>query len=278
MPNDPKWRVVARRSKRPVHEVISVFVFMLNDAADWSHRGCLENWNDEVVGAALDLDAECVESIRAAMQGLVLDGDKISGWDKRQPKREDLSTERVKVFRERQKSEMKRNETRFRPDETQRNAPEEKRIDKKEPLIEIQVTSLEGLRQSRPAAPVSNSKALAANSAAEAFSRFWALWPHKVGKPAAASAFRKVACEADAIIAGVERYVRDKPPDRPWLNPSTFLNQCRWEDEPASVSQCEQRGNGKAELYLEILANEQQQNDVPSRNVLGFPVIQAKRN
>jgi hypothetical protein len=268
MPNDPKWRVVARRSKRPVHEVISVFVFMLNDAADWSHRGCLENWNDEVVGAALDLDAECVESIRAAMQGLVLDGDKISGWDKRQPKREDLSTERVKVFRERQKSEMKRNETRFRPDETQRNAPEEKRIDKKEPLIEIQVTSLEGLRQKRPAAPVSKALVLEAS----AFFRFWEAWPNKVGKPAAAAAFQKVACDADAIIAGVERYVRDKPPDRSWLNPATFLNQRRWEDQPAPFAIGSQRGDSWASILGEINENDCK-NQSPDGNVRRLSLV-----
>lgn len=69
-----------------------------------------------------------------------------------------------------------------------------------------------------------------------AFTRFWTAWPHKVGKPAAERAFGKVADEIDAIVAGVERYIRDKPPDRPWLNPATFLNQRRWEDAPAESS------------------------------------------
>jgi len=137
MPTDPKWRLVARRSKRSVHEVIAVFIFMLNTASDWSHRGHLENWNDEVVGAALDLDGDAVEAIRLAMQGLVLDGDKISGWEKRQPKREDSSTERVKAFRERKEAERKQSvtlesasETVCNAHETHGNAPEEKREDK----------------------------------------------------------------------------------------------------------------------------------------------------
>jgi uncharacterized protein YdaU (DUF1376 family) len=65
------------------------------------------------------------------------------------------------------------------------------------------------------------------------FGRFWSVFPNKVGKPAAEKAFAKVADEIDAILAGVDAYVRDKPPDRPWLNPATFLNQRRWEDAPA---------------------------------------------
>jgi hypothetical protein len=36
--------------------------------------------------------------------------------------------------------------------------------------------------------------------------------------------------------------------------------------------------DGKAEVYLEILENERQQNDGPTGNVLGFPLIQAKFN
>jgi hypothetical protein len=74
-----------------------------------------------------------------------------------------------------------------------------------------------------------------ARARSEAFDRFWSVWPNKVGKPVAERAFAKVANEVDAIISGVERYVRDRPPDRDWLNPSTFLNQRRWEDQPAPV-------------------------------------------
>ena len=79
-------------------------------------------------------------------------------------------------------------------------------------------------------------RAAIANEAVQAFERFWDVWPHKTGKPAAIKAFFKVWREADAIIAGVNRYIRDKPADRPWLNPTTFLNQRRWEDQPAPVA------------------------------------------
>lgn len=67
----------------------------------------------------------------------------------------------------------------------------------------------------------------------ERFDRFWQIWPNKVEKPYAEKCFAKVANEVDAIIDGVSRYIREKPPDRPWLNPSTFLNRQRWKDVPA---------------------------------------------
>jgi 5-methylcytosine-specific restriction endonuclease McrA len=71
-------------------------------------------------------------------------------------------------------------------------------------------------------------------SAREAFDRFWSVWPNKVGRPSAERSFAKVAAEVDAIVSGVAAYVREKPADRPWLNPATFLNQRRWEDRPAA--------------------------------------------
>lgn len=71
--------------------------------------------------------------------------------------------------------------------------------------------------------------------AREAFGRFWAVWPNKVGRPVAEKAFAKVHGDIDRILSGVQSYIREKPPDRSWLNPATFLNQRRWEDTPAPL-------------------------------------------
>lgn len=71
------------------------------------------------------------------------------------------------------------------------------------------------------------------------FDSFWDIWPNKVGKPAALKSYRaarKRGVDAGVINEGVWAYIRGKPPDRPWLNPSTFLNQNRWEDQPAQVA------------------------------------------
>lgn len=73
-------------------------------------------------------------------------------------------------------------------------------------------------------------------SRATMFEAWWRIYPHKVGKGAAQAKFDiavRNGVDLDTLIAGVERYVRTKPADHPWANPSTWLFQKRWLDEPA---------------------------------------------
>jgi uncharacterized protein YdaU (DUF1376 family) len=67
---------------------------------------------------------------------------------------------------------------------------------------------------------------------------FWPEFPNKVGKPVACQAFLKTRkrFSLGAIMEGLRRYMADKPPDRQWLNPATFLNQERFLDEPAPAA------------------------------------------
>lgn len=106
MPTDPKWRVVAKRSGRSLPEVISVFMFMMTNAgANATERGELDNWSHDDIAAALDMEAEHVAAIYEAMQGKTLEGKRLTGWEKRQPKREDSSAERAKAWRERNRTQ-----------------------------------------------------------------------------------------------------------------------------------------------------------------------------
>lgn len=82
--NDPKWRVVASESGQPLSAVLAVWMSMLINASDADERGSLQGWNDRFAGAALDLRGDAVRKIREAMQGIVLDGVRLTGWDKRQ--------------------------------------------------------------------------------------------------------------------------------------------------------------------------------------------------
>jgi uncharacterized protein YdaU (DUF1376 family) len=69
------------------------------------------------------------------------------------------------------------------------------------------------------------------------FEAFWKAWPNKVGKPAAVKSYQsamKRGHSHEQVMEGLRRYIRGKPPDRPWLNPATFLNQERYNDEPAA--------------------------------------------
>lgn len=67
---------------------------------------------------------------------------------------------------------------------------------------------------------------------------FWPANPNKIGKAAAWKSFAaaRKRCELEPMMAGLAAYVRDKPPDRPWCNPATWLNQDRWLDQPARAS------------------------------------------
>lgn len=116
MPNDPKWRTIAKVSKHPITSVISVYIHILVIASNATERGRTNAMCSEDIASALDIDCEHVEQIIDAMQGRVLDGDMVSGWDKRQVAREDGSAERSKAWREAKKSE----------DKTQANATERK--------------------------------------------------------------------------------------------------------------------------------------------------------
>jgi hypothetical protein len=99
-PTDPKWRLVAVESEQTVATVLAIWTCMLVNASQAAPRGTLQNWNDRVVGACLDLKGSAVTAVREAMQGIVLDGDVLTGWDKRQ-RTNDSSTERVRRYRER---------------------------------------------------------------------------------------------------------------------------------------------------------------------------------
>jgi hypothetical protein len=70
------------------------------------------------------------------------------------------------------------------------------------------------------------------------FDRWWEGYPEKTGKGAAKRAFVKALTKTsiDQLMVGVERYKATKPVDRPWCNPTTWLNQERWLDVPASTS------------------------------------------
>lgn len=95
---DPKWRLVAIDSGQPLSAVLAVWMSMLVCASEAKERGTLEGWDDRIAGAAIDLRGDAVRCIREAMQGLVLDGMRLTGWDKRQ-KASDNVAERVKRHR-----------------------------------------------------------------------------------------------------------------------------------------------------------------------------------
>lgn len=129
MPNDPKWRTIAKAAKQTIPVVLAVYVHLLTIASGAVERGVLANVNSEDLASALDIDSEAVDAVLIAMQGRVLEGDKLSGWDKRQANREDGGAERAKAWREKKKAEANAaNGTRTQPNANERKrTPDKKR-------------------------------------------------------------------------------------------------------------------------------------------------------
>lgn len=128
---DPKFQTIARKSGQPRYLVIALFTHLLLEANEADDRGSLDEVDIEDVASALDCDEEAVEAILQAMEGRVIEGGRLSGWDKRQPIREDSgsektgalsSTERSRLHRERKRHATQGNAC--NGDATQGNAPE----------------------------------------------------------------------------------------------------------------------------------------------------------
>jgi hypothetical protein len=79
------------------------------------------------------------------------------------------------------------------------------------------------------------------------FDVWWLRYPRKVGKFAAAVAYRKARTQATPaeLLAGLDRYLRDKPAFADWCHPVTWLRQGRWLDEigPVAGVQADARGH-----------------------------------
>lgn len=100
LPNDPKWRTIAHVSGQPIPSVISVYLHLLVSASQNEPRGTIDVIPEDIA-SSLDIETDSVTRIMDAMQNRVLDVDRITGWKKRQPDREDSSKERTKNWRDR---------------------------------------------------------------------------------------------------------------------------------------------------------------------------------
>jgi hypothetical protein len=123
-------------------------------------------------------------------------------WSGRQYK-SDVSTERVKRFR-------KRHET-------------------------VSATPPDTESEQRQSQNKNRARDVSVSPEAEFAETFWPAYPNKTAKPKALQSFvtKRRQFPLQTIMDGLERYIRCKPPDRQWLNPTTFLNQERFNDQPA---------------------------------------------
>ncbi|MBV4366260.1 hypothetical protein [Erwinia phyllosphaerae] len=126
MPNDPKWRTIAKASGQPIALVQAIYLQLLVSAAQnpvTDSNGVTSRHvtvTNEDIASALDVTERHVDDVINAMQGRVLDGTIITGWDKRQaPAAAQRSggrpaltaAERARKYRERKKAECDKETT-----------------------------------------------------------------------------------------------------------------------------------------------------------------------
>lgn len=119
------------------------------------------------------------------------------------------------------------------------------------------VATMRGRSLADICAQIERMEAAALDVGADDFSTLWDMWPDKTAKKAAEKAYkaaRKRGVSRETIAAGMLRYRRDKPADRPWLHLATFINGERWLDQPAVVSGPPLKGLAaeRAQLQQEI--------------------------
>ncbi len=94
-----------------------------------------------------------------------------------------------------------------------------------------------GSSNSRPPTGDAASRAPAPDPLGEAFAEFWRVYPRRVGKRAARTAFERAVgrgVPAERILEGARRFAGDPnlPEPRFIPHPATWLNQDCWDDDP----------------------------------------------
>lgn len=100
-PTDHKWAVIAARSGAKVGVVSAVAWALFDYASQHAERGTVDGFDTETYSVYSGFSETEIEAIIKAMtdKGIIVNG-RLANWEKRQPKREDDSAERVRKYRE----------------------------------------------------------------------------------------------------------------------------------------------------------------------------------
>lgn len=107
-PNDPKWLVIARKAGVAPGMVSAIAWAVFDHGSQHNERGRVDNFDVETYAVWSGWDEEDIQAVLDAMtaKGIIVDG-RIAAWEKRQPKREDDSRERVNRWRDKQRATAK---------------------------------------------------------------------------------------------------------------------------------------------------------------------------
>lgn len=209
-PTDPKWLAIGKRSET-LPGVAACFWWALTDyASQQEDRGSVAGFDIEAFAAFSGFDEKHLcNAFRAFQDKEMIVDQRLKNWEKRQPKREDNSTERVRRHRDARKRMVTRGNSRG----------EEIRVEK---------NISPSLRSGDPRSALSPAEQ-------EVFELWWKAWPNKVGKAPAAKAFKTALTKASAaeLTAAALRYadLLARPGAPLPKHPQGWLNDERWKDE-----------------------------------------------
>lgn len=136
---DPKFGLIAKKAGVRVSDAIAMWAFVLENASAEADRGTIGQLDFEAIEHLLGLeDGQAIRILDAMTQRGLIEGSRISSWDKRQPKRErdtDNSADRTRAYRERQKQQGDDARSHVTPcdaTERQKNAREEESREEKD--------------------------------------------------------------------------------------------------------------------------------------------------
>lgn len=133
-PTDNKWLVIARKSNTSPGIVSAVYWALLDCASQAEQRGNISHFDIETYAAFSGFEEAAISSILDAFRDKgVIEKDLLTAWETRQPQREDVSTERVRKYRDKQNETQcnatKRGVTRGNNTEKNRTETDQKRSD-----------------------------------------------------------------------------------------------------------------------------------------------------
>jgi hypothetical protein len=167
-PTDPKWLGIARKAGVAPGIVAAVVWALLDRASQATERGSVAGYDADGLACFMGCEPEQVEHIIALMHEKgILAGDAFTGWEKHQPKREDHSTDRVKEYRERKR-------TQANTDETQCNA--EKRAETLDTDTDTEEENI-----SAHVAPETKPSRKVVQEVPDGFDAFWQAYPKRDG-------------------------------------------------------------------------------------------------
>jgi hypothetical protein len=107
-PTDNKWLLIAKRAGVTPMMVSAVFWALLDYASQQEERGSVAGFDAETYAMWAGCDETDVIAIVNAMRakGVITDGERLAAWEKRQPRREDDSSERVRRYRDKPKDDV----------------------------------------------------------------------------------------------------------------------------------------------------------------------------